>query len=140
MRFLNNYSPFAATILRVTVGLILLAHGLPKLLIVGAFVDGTGAIVGQALKWPVGLGTIAVEVGAALFLVIGVKVRLAAFVSAVWFFGIAIVVHTLAHNDFWMIFNRDGSDSQSHFEFPFLIAVVCLAVSFLGAGRYGQDE
>jgi len=135
MRFLSRYEPYAATILRVVVGLILFAHGVPKLLNVSAFVGflSTFPWSPPPLHWFFGIGLIVVEVLGGLAIIAGFQIRLAAFVSGITYLLIAILVQG---DRFILLFNRNSADQQSDFEFPFLIAIVCFSLSFLGPGRF----
>lgn len=137
MQIFSNNSGFAATILRLTVGVICMAHGVPKLLalISGdlSFVNSMSAMFGGALfGWGIMLITIIGEAVCGLFLVIGVRVRLSGLFIAALFFGIAVIMHG---TDFPAMFGV-GSGDQVKFEFPFLIGVGGLALAFLGSGRY----
>ncbi|MCR9142605.1 MAG: DoxX family membrane protein [bacterium] len=137
MQFFTNNNDLAATLLRVTVGLICMAHGVPKLLALVSgdmgFVNSMSAMFGGALiGWAIVLITIIVEALGGLLLVLGVRVRLSGLAVAALFFGIAVIMHG---SDFPAMFGV-GDGAQVKFEFPFLIAVGGLALAFLGSGRH----
>ncbi len=136
MGFLSGSSGLFLFLLRLTVGLILLAHGIPKILSIAGFAGHLVGMVGSPLKWVVAVIVIIVEVIGGLALVVGVKARLAAFASAILFLGIAFIVHM---SNISLIFNLNPSDAQSAFEFPFLIAMASLLIASMGGGNYSKD-
>ncbi|MCE9596814.1 MAG: DoxX family protein [Spirochaetia bacterium] len=134
MRFLNQYESFAATILRVAAGAILLAHGVPKLLNIAGFADFMATLPWspRPLHWIVAISVISIEVLGGLALVTGIRARTAGFLAGIMYLLIALLMHS---GQFFLMFNLNSTDQQSYFEFPFLLGVACLAVSFLGPGR-----
>ncbi len=137
MQFLKNNNDLAATFLRITVGAICMAHGVPKLLALVSgdlsFVNSMSAMFGGAFfGWSIVLITIIVEAFSGLLLVLGVRVRLNGLAVAALFFGIAVIMHG---PDFPAMFGV-GEGDQGKFEFPFLIGVGGLALAFLGSGRH----
>ncbi len=119
--------------LRVVVGLLLVAHGIPKLFDIGSFVGYVASITGEPLNWPVAIGTIMVEFLGGILLVVGFQLRPVALLVGLWFLGISVVVH---FSDFLLIFNLIG-DSQTSFEYPFLIAISSLALAFWNNNKTG---
>lgn len=134
MRFLSQYEPFAATILRVAAGAILFAHGFPKLLNIAGFADFVSTLpwAPRPFHWLVAFAVIFTEVIGGLALVTGIRARTAGLIAGIMYLLIALLMHA---GQFFLMFNLNSSDQQSYFEFPFLLGIVCLAVSFLGAGR-----
>lgn len=121
-------SSLAFTLLRITIGLLLLAHGIPKLANLAGFYGWLGQMFPAGISQLFATIAILVEVGGGLALVVGYQPRLAALSSAALMFGIAFLVH---HNNIIEIFNFDGGDGQAMFEYPFLIGMASLALSFL---------
>ncbi|MEQ9362697.1 MAG: DoxX family protein [Leptospirales bacterium] len=137
MQLFTKNQDLAATFLRIAVGAICMAHGVPKLLAVLAgdfgFVNSMSDMFGGAVfGWGVVLITILVEAFSGLLLVLGVRTRLNGLAVAALFFGIALIMHGA---DFPAMFGA-GSGDQGKFEFPFLIAVGGLTLAFLGSGRH----
>lgn len=134
MRFLNRYESFAATILRVAAGAILLAHGFPKLLNIAGFADFVATLpwAPRPFHWIVAIAVIGTETFGGLALLTGVRARAAGFFAGIMYLLIAVLMHAA---QFFLMFNLNSSDQQSYFEFPLLLGICCLAVSFLGAGR-----
>lgn len=121
-------------LLRLTIGLILLAHGIPKLFMIAAFVKGPVSIhLGEPLNWIVGLLVIAIEIIGGVLLLVGWRARLAGLVNAVLFAGIAFVYH---FQHIQHIFNLNPMDGQIHFEFSLLLAAGSLAIYFKGPGWF----
>lgn len=116
-------------VLRIVTGLILLAHGIPKLLNVAGFVSHIAGIFPEPLNWIVGIITLIVEVVGGILLVINYRAYLSGLATAILFFGIAAIMQG-AH--FVEIFNSVSSDGQSKFEYPFLIGVAGLAIFLSG--------
>lgn len=119
-------SAYAASLLRVSLGVVLLAHGLLKVLIFG--LQGTGEFfnsIGFAawLVYPV----VALEVGGGLLLIAGLWVRAVATLSAVL---LALTVFVHAPNG-WVFSSANGG-----WEYPLFLTLVAVAVALAGAGRF----
>lgn len=117
---------FGALILRVSVGLcMIVGHGWGKLMnfgkLSGSFGDPLG--IGSNLSL---IATIGTEVVAAAFLVIGVFTRWSAAALAFTMAVAAFVVH-----------QSDGFDVK---EKALLYLIPCLALVFLGGGKFSLDK
>ncbi|MEU5880545.1 DoxX family protein [Spirillospora sp. NPDC047279] len=119
-------------LVRVVVGLTMVAHGLNHWL-------GGGRIEGTA-GWFTGLGlrhgrlqawaSVVTEVGAGALLVIGLLTPLAC--AAV--ISVMLVAGVLAHRPNGFFVFKDG------FEYVLVLGVVSLALAVLGPGRWSADE
>jgi len=122
-------------ILRVGVGLTIAGHGAQKLFgwFGGSGITGTAAAMDRVgfkpsplWAWVAGLG----EFGGGVLLVLGLLSPLGAF--AVTGAMVVAIVSSHLSKGFW---NRSGG-----IEFPLMIAVPALALTFMGAGAYSLDE
>ena len=118
----------AYTLLRVTVGVVMAAHGMQKLLDLGAFrasVDELGIPL-PALTAPLAM---AAELLGGLGLIFGLLTPVAAF-GVLSVMVTAIVSVHLEHG----LFAKDGG-----FEFPLTLACVALCFMINGAGPFSLD-
>ncbi|NMJ41359.1 DoxX family protein [Roseomonas sp. JC162] len=123
-------TPYAAFLLRVSMGLLFLAHG--ALLKLGTFgITGTMGYFGS-LGYPpfFAILVIAGEIGAGIALILGVGVR------AVSLLALPIMIGaTLQHlPNGWMFSARGGG-----WEFPAFWTVLLLVQAGLGAGAFALD-
>lgn len=119
-------SDYAATLLRVTSGVLFLAHGLLK---VNVFtVAGTvGFFESLGLPGFLAYLTIIAEIGGGLALILGVTVRLVSLALVPVLLGA-----TWAHaGNGWMFSSQGGG-----WEFPLFWAVAQTAIGLLGAGAF----
>lgn len=123
---MTTSSDYAATLLRVSSGVLFLAHGLLK---VNVFtVAGTvGYFESLGLPGFLAYLTIAAEIGGGLALVLGVATRLVSL-------GLIPVLlgATWVHSGNGWLFSGEGGG----WEFPLFWAVVQVAIALLGAGAY----
>jgi len=121
----------AILVLRLGLGIMFSAHGAQKAL--GLF---SGPGIAGFSKMLSGLGFVPavlwaylaayVELVGGAFLIFGICVRASAFLLLILISVAAIKVH-LAKGFFL---------SAGGFEYPFIIAVICIALIFLGAGKF----
>lgn len=123
---MTTSSDYAATLLRVSSGVLFLAHGLLK---VNVFtVAGTvGFFESLGLPGFLAYLTIAAEIGGGLALILGVATRLVSL-------GLIPVLlgATWVHAGNGWLFSGEGGG----WEFPLFWAVVQVAIVLLGAGTY----
>lgn len=121
-----NHTLLGATLLRISLGTILLAHGLLKLLVFG--VDGTTAYFASlGLPAIAAILTIVGEIGLGATLIVGLYTRLSALLSLPILLG-ATWVHI---SNGWVFSNQGGG-----WEFPLLLVVLAIVVALQGAGRF----
>lgn len=123
-------SPYAILLLRVTLGIMFISHGLTKLLVFTP--AGTAkyfASVGFPgwFAWPI----IAFEVIGGILLVLGVYARLVAAVGALELFGAA----TVHFANGWMFTNANGG-----WEYPIFLAIVAAIVALAGDGAFSMKQ
>lgn len=124
-------SEYTATILRLTLGVMYLAHGLTKLLV---FTPSGTAQFFASLGVPSFLGPIVMtaELLAALGLIVGVKARWAALLLIPTLIGTIVLVH--GHNGFSFA-NQGGG-----WEYPVFLITVSLASFFAGNGAFALEN
>ncbi|MEO7337717.1 MAG: DoxX family protein, partial [Caldimonas sp.] len=114
-------------ILRVTLGILILFHGVSKI------VGGIGFVSGALTKMgmPAGIGYLVYvgEVVAPLMLIIGVWTRPAALVIAINM----VVAVLLAHTSQLFTMSKSGGYAL---ELQAMYLFTAIAIAFLGAGRY----
>lgn len=126
MRNENNSQPLGTALLRITLGIILLAHGLLKVL--GFGIAGTvGYFESLGLPAFVAYLTIFGELAGGLALILGVYCRLAAGLSIPLLLG-ATWVHL---GNEWVFSNQGGG-----WEYPLLLVVLAVIVAIQGTGSY----
>jgi putative oxidoreductase len=130
MTDVKTTTPYAALLLRVSMGVMFLAHG--ALLKLGTFgLSGTMGFFGS-LGYPPVLGAVVTfaEVGAGIALIAGVGVRTVSLLSVPILVG-ATIQHLPAG---WMFAGQGGG-----WEFPAFWTVALLVQAGLGAGAHALD-
>jgi putative oxidoreductase len=123
----NKLAPYGAALLRVSLGVLALAHGLLKILV---FTPAGTVGFFQSLGLPAALAyaTIAIEVGGGLALIIGAYTRYV----AVAMFPILIGSIVFGHwNAGWLFSNEGGG-----WEFPAFWAAALIVQALLGDGAF----
>ena len=123
-------TPYAAFLLRVSMGVLFLAHG--GLLKLGTFgIAGTMGYFGS-LGYPPIFGTIVIiaEIGAGISLITGVGVRVVSLLALPIMIGA-----TLQHAGNGWLFSAAGGG----WEFPAFWTVLLLVQAGLGAGAFALD-
>ena len=121
-----NTTAYATLLLRLSLGLMFIAHGLLKVLVfTPAGTVGYFASLGipEAFAWL----TMAAELGGGLLLLLGVQVRWVALLQLPVIVG-ALVVHA---GNGWLFSSANGG-----WEFPAFWAVAQLVLALLGDGPY----
>lgn len=120
----NRTAPYAALLLRITLGAMFLAHGLTKLLV---FTPAGTAGFFQSVGFPGFLAypVIAFEILAGILLVLGVYARWVGAIAAVQLF----VASTVHFGNGWSFTNTNGG-----WEYPVFLALSALAVALIGEG------
>jgi putative oxidoreductase len=126
----HQTTPYAALLLRLSLGVLLLAHG--AWLKLGVF--GLGGTMGffGSLGYPPVLGALVAfgETAAGIALLLGVRVRLASLLTLPIMAGA-----TLAHAGNGWLFSAPGGG----WEFPAFLAAALLVQAGLGAGAFALD-
>lgn len=124
--YMKKNHDLSLLILRIVFSLAIISHGYGKLLnVVNGDFDYNPLGIGGALTMIIAaLG----EFVAPIFVILGVKVRLAALVSFIVMFGITFVMHA---------FKGDPFDD---WELPLLYTIGFLVVAISGGGKYVVTE
>lgn len=127
----------ASTVLRVTLGLVILLHGIGKL--GGGFETFMGYLT-DYLNLPAILGyvIILIETLGSVLLVLGIATRINAGVMFGLFVGMILVVHL----QFGFMMNWFGQmeAGQEGYEYHILVLAMCGALVVLGGGRFSIDK
>jgi putative oxidoreductase len=137
--FNTNSNNWAATFSRITLGVVLFAHGAQKLLgwFGGFGFDGTmGYFTGTVgLPWIVGFLVIIIEFFGSLSLILGFATRLWSSATVILTLGIIQTVHL--KNGFFM--NWAGDQKGEGIEFFILMLGLAVSLVLSGAGKYSID-
>ncbi len=118
---------YGAFILRLSLGIMAVAHGLLKVLVFT--VPGTvGYFASLGLPAPVAYATMATEVVGGALLILGLYVRPVAALFVPVMLGALVFGHI---NNGWVFSNPNGG-----WEYPAFLAAASLAQVFLGAGAF----
>lgn len=122
----NRTSPYAAALLRISLGVMFIAHGLLKVIVFT--IPGTVAFF-EKVGFPGSLAyvVIAAELVGGVLLVAGLLTRIAIFVTLPVLFG-ALTVH-LANG--WMFSNPNGG-----WEYPAFLLIAAVVQFLLGDGAF----
>jgi putative oxidoreductase len=126
------------TILRLTLGLVILPHGLQKT--IGwfggyGFTATMGFFTGVGIPAFFALLAIAAESAGAIALITGVTTRIAAFGI-----GVTMLVASQMHKANGFFMNWSGQQKGEGFEFHILAIAIAVALMIGGAGRFSIDR
>lgn len=128
MKLLEKNTDLGVLLLRLTLGILMLFHGISKLIygpaFIGQIVDGAG--LPHFITYGVYIG----EVVAPLFILLGVATRAAALVYAFNLFVATMLVHTS------QFFTLDPTAGGWALELQGLYFFTALAVALIGGGKY----
>jgi len=124
----SRLTGLAATLLRVSLGLMYLAHGLLLKIVTFGLAGTAGFFVSIGLPGWLGYLTAIAEAAGGTLLLLGVQTRLVALALSPTLLGAIIWVH--ARNG-WLF-----SSSGGGWEYPAFLLVVSAAVAALGSGAY----
>ena len=136
---LRTSDDIGAFIARITLGIVILPHGLQKLLGLfggAGFSDTVEFFVGSGLPAFVAILIIIGESFGALGLILGFLSRMAAFGITIIMLGAIVTVHL--QNGFFM--NWDGSGAGEGFEYHLLAVGLGLIVLIKGGGIWSIDR
>lgn len=129
-----------ATLARLTVGLVMLPHGLQKTVgVFGGFgFSGTMDLFTTklGLAWIVAFLVIMAESVGAVALILGFMTRFCAASLAVVMAGAALMAHT--QHGFFM--NWFGAQQGEGFEYHLLVIGLCLSLMVSGGGAFSVDR
>ncbi len=114
-----------AAVLRVSLGVILLAHSLYLKLVVFSLAGTAGYFESIGLPGSLAYLTFSVEVAAGIALIVGYQVRIAALLVIPFLLG-ATWVHA---SNGWLFSNANGG-----WEYPLFLAIAAITQVFIGGG------
>lgn len=131
---------WAGFITRITIGLIILPHGLQKLfgMFGGYGFEGTMGFFTDTmhLPWIIGFTVIIIESFGSLSLILGLASRLWASLMIAVMIGAITTSHL--QNGFFM--NWFGSQKGEGYEYHLLVIGLALATMVVGSGKYSLDR
>ena len=115
----------ALLLLRVVLGIVMLVHGVPKLLHFGGIAQG---FAGMGIPAPTlaALFAALAEAGGGVLMLLGVATDVAGLLLAIDMLGAIIFVHAA----------KGFSAGNGGYEFPLVLLTMALAIAFAGPGRY----
>lgn len=127
MRYLDRLQPLALLILRLVLGVIMVAHGYPK--VFGGLHRHVGFVVSLGLPgWLAYLSAVA-EFFGGILVIIGLFTRCAA---------IAILIDLLVA--IWKVHWKHGLLAEGGYQFPLALAAIAFALIFIGGGPIALDS
>lgn len=122
----------AALVLRVTVGIVLMAHGLAKL--DGGVENFAGSVGSMGIPFPMATAyaTVAIEVLGGAMLVLGLGTRVWAVLAMLLMVGTTLVVK-------WDV-GLLGASGRTGMELDLLVLAGAMAIALLGPGRVSVDH
>ena len=127
--WLDRFQGLGALVMRLVVGVIMVAHGYTKIIPTGALYNFSHMVVNMHL--PVWLGYVSAftEFFGGMLLIVGLLTRVAAFMTAIDMAVAIIKVHL-----------HGGLMGQNSFALPLALFAICLMLVFTGCGWLGQDD
>ena len=119
----------ALLLLRVVLGIVMLVHGVPKLLHFGGIAQG---FAGMGIPAPTlaALFAALAEAGGGVLMLLGVATDVAGLLFAIDMLGAIIFVHAA----------KGFSAGNGGYEFPLVLLTMALAIAFAGPGRYSAGS
>jgi putative oxidoreductase len=126
MRRLLPLNPdLALLLLRVVLGIVMLVHGVPKLLHFGGVAQGFAGMGVPAPTLAAAFAAIA-EAGGGLLMLLGIATDIAGVLFAIDMLGAIMFVHLA----------KGFSAGNGGWEFPLVLLTMALGVALAGPGRY----
>ncbi|NJM25492.1 MAG: DoxX family protein [Bacteroidia bacterium] len=140
MQIFKTSDQLSPALLRITLGLVVLAHGVQKLF---GWFDGYGFSSTMSyftdsvgLPWALGFFIVMLETAGALALIAGLATRLV----ALSYIGLAIGIVMKVHLGNWFFMNWFNNHAGEGYEFFILWVGIAVALVILGGGRYSLDK
>jgi putative oxidoreductase len=127
--WLDRFQPFGALVMRLVVGVIMVAHGYTKIVPSGALYNFSHMVT--RLHLPVWLGYVAAftEFFGGMLLIVGLLTRIAAFMTACDMAMAIIKIHL-----------HGGLLGPNSFTLPLACFAIALMLVFTGCGWLGLDD
>lgn len=123
---MNNYSDYGTTLLRISLGIIFIAHSLYLKLVVFTLPGTVGFFESIGLPAILAYATFTVEAIGGVALVLGLYARWAALILIPIALGA-----TWAHSSAGWVFSNAGGD----WEYPLFLAIASAVIALQGNGR-----
>jgi putative oxidoreductase len=127
LRFLDRLQPLALLVLRLVLGIIMIAHGYPK--VFGGMGHHVQSV--QNLGFPGWMAYLsaAAEFGGGILVIVGMLTRFASLAILINMAVAILKVH-------W----KNGLTGEHGYQFPLSLAAIAFALIFLGAGAIAMDS
>jgi putative oxidoreductase len=126
VRFLDRLEPLGLLILRLVLGIIMIAHGYSK--VFGGFHQHASFVSHLGMPWWMAFFSTATEFGGGILLIAGLFTRCSALAFCL---EMMIVI--------WKVHWRNGLLAQNGYQLPLALAAMAFAIIFLGAGAISFD-
>ncbi len=127
MRYLDRLQPLALLILRLVLGIIMIAHGSSK--VFGGLSHHVQMVSGLGLPGWLAYFSAAAEFFGGILVIAGFLTRLAA---------LAITIDMVVA--IWKVHWKNGLMAEHGYQFPLALAAIAFALIFLGAGAIAFDS
>ncbi len=127
MKFLDRLHPLALLALRLALGVIMIAHGAPK--VFGGMPKFIAIVQNIGLPGWMAYLAAATEFGGGILIIAGLLARLAALAFCI---EMAVAIDKVH----W----KNGLKGPGGYEFPLACGIIAFALIFLGAGPISLDE
>ncbi|NND71892.1 MAG: DoxX family protein [Rhodothermales bacterium] len=138
-RIISTDDNITLTILRVTLGVVMFAHGAQKLL---GWFGGSGFT--GTMGWLTGAMGIPYLIALLIIIIesIGALSLIAGFLSRIWALGIGFVMIgaiALVHAQHGFFMNFNGQQAGEGFEYHLLVLAIVAAITVAGGGKASVD-
>ena len=127
LRFLDRLQPLALLVLRIVLGIIMIAHGYPK--VFGGLSEHVHHVSNLGLPGWLAYCSAAAEFFGGILLLLGLFTRIAA---------LAILINMSVA--IWKVHWKNGLLGNGGYQFPLALAAIAFALIFLGAGPIALDS
>jgi putative oxidoreductase len=127
LRYLDRVQPLALLVMRVTLGVIMVAHGYPK--VFGGLHHHAQMVAGLGLPAWLGYVSSFTEFLGGLLILAGFFTRAAAFAICI---NLVVAI--------WKVHWHNGLTGDHGYEFPLAVATLAFALIFFGSGPISLDH
>jgi putative oxidoreductase len=127
MRFLDRLQPLALLVLRLVLGIIMIAHGSSK--VFGGLSHHVQMVSNLGMPGWLAYFSAAAEFFGGILLIAGFLTRFAAF---------TIIIDMIVA--IWKVHWKNGLRAEHGYEFPLALAAIAFALIFFGAGPIAFDS
>jgi putative oxidoreductase len=126
LRYLDRLQPLALLVLRVVLGVIMVAHGYPK--VTGGISHQVQIVSGLGLPGWLAYFSAAAEFLGGILILLGLFTRFASFAVLI---NMSVAI--------WKVHWKNGLLGDKGYQFPLALAAIAFALIFLGAGSMALD-